>query len=281
MDQFKNFDWLYQAATNYGLKLLGAIIVLLIGFWIANRLSTVIEKQVSKTDLSISLRKFLSSLVNIVFKLLVVLAAMTTMGVETTAFVALLGGATIGVGMALQGSLSNLAGGLLILLFKPFKVGDVIEALGSTGEVMEISILQTILLTPDRKTIILPNGNVFNNPVVNYSKEGIRRVDVGIQMAYEADFNSVRVVLLEVLQQEPLLISDHGYTVEIAKFGESGISLAMNAYCKTEEYLDALWKLNSAAKKAMDHHGFKIPFPQRELYIKTMGNISSDISTKS
>lgn len=271
MEQFKNLDRvIYQAAANYGLKLLGAILVLLIGFWIGNRLSVVIERQISRTDLSISLRKFLSSLVNIVFKILVVLAAMTTMGIETTAFVALLGGATIGVGMALQGSLSNLAGGLLILIFKPFKVGDVIEALGNTGEVLEISILQTILLTPDRKTIILPNGSVFNNPIINYSKEGIRRVDVGIQMAYDADFNAVRTVLLEVLHREPMLISNYGYTVEIARFGESGINLAMNAYCKTEEYLDALWKLNSAAKKAMDQHGFKIPFPQRELHVRNM-----------
>lgn len=276
MDQFKNFDWIYEAAARYGIKLLGALLVLLLGFWIANRLSVLIEKQVSRTDLSISLRKFLSSLVNIVFKLLVVLAAMTTMGIETTAFVALLGGATIGVGMALQGSLSNLAGGLLILLFKPFKVGDVVEALGNTGEVLEISILQTILLTPDRKTIILPNGSVFNNPIVNYSKEGIRRVDIGIQMAYEADFNAVRNVLLKVLQQEPLLISDYGYTVEIARFGDNGISLAMNAFCKTEEYLDALWKLNSATKKAMDSHGFKIPFPQRELHIKSMNSTITD-----
>jgi small conductance mechanosensitive channel len=268
----KNLDWLYQNALHYGLKLLGALGVLIVGFWIAGKLSHTIEKHLSRTDLTISLRKFLGSLVNIVFKLLVIIAAMTTVGIETTAFVALLGGAAIGVGMALQGSLSNLAGGLLILLFKPFKIGDVVEALGNTGEVLEISILQTILMTSDRKTVILPNGNVFNNPLINYSKEGIRRVDVGISISYNADFDAVQKVLLGVLQSEPLLIAANGYTVEIAKFGESGIGLAMNGYCRTEDYLDALWKLNSTTKKAMDKHGFKIPFPQRELHISEKGN---------
>jgi len=267
IEKLGDWNWLLEKSLAYGIKLIAALAILVIGFWIAGRLSAMISKQLNKTDLTVSLRRFITSVMRVMFKILVVLVAMTTVGVETTAFVALIGGLFVGVGMALQGSLSNLAGGLLIMLFKPFKVGDVIESLSSTGTVQEISILQTILVTPDRKTVVLPNGSVFNNPIINYSKEGIRRVDIGIGISYNDNFIEVQKILMQVLRDEKLLLPDLGFTCEIAAFGDSSVNLAMNGFCKTENYLETLWSLNNATKHALDANGFNIPFPQRDIHI--------------
>lgn len=270
MDLSKMIDWNWLAknSLSYGMKFIGAILIIIIGFWLAGKLSNMLMKQLDKTDLTVSLRKFLASLLSILLKVLVILVAMTTVGVETTAFVALLGGLFIGVGMALQGSLSNLAGGLLIMLFKPFKVSDYIESLGTAGVVEEITILHTVLVTPDRKTVILPNGSVFNNPVTNYSKEGIRRVDIGVSVSYADNFDEIQTLLLGVLKQEKLLLPDLGFTCEIASFGDSGVKLALNGF-KTDDYWNALWSLNSSTKKALDANGFSIPFPQRDVHMIT------------
>lgn len=260
-------DNLADMAITYGLKAIGAILIIIVGFWLAGKLSKLIGKSIEKTDMTISMRKFIQSLISIAFKILVILVAMSTVGFEVTAFVALLGGLAVGVGLALQGSLANLAGGILILLFKPFKVGDYIESIDKTGTVEEISVLQTILLTPDMRTVILPNGSVFNNPIVNFSRFGVRRVEVKVGIGYDDDFDKAKEVLMQVFKNEPLMLNDRDYIVEIQEFGDSSINLAMYGYTKTENYLKAGWNLNRSVKKALDENGFNIPYPQRDLHI--------------
>lgn len=261
-------DNLADMAITYGLKAIGAILIIIVGFWLAGKLSKLIGKSIEKTDMTISMRKFIQSLISIAFKILVILVAMSTVGFEVTAFVALLGGLAVGVGLALQGSLANLAGGILILLFKPFKVGDYIESIDKAGTVEEISVLQTILLTPDMRTVILPNGSVFNNPIINFSRFGVRRVEVKVGIGYDDDFDKAKEVLMQVFKNEPLMLNDRDYIVEIQEFGDSSINLAMYGYTKTENYLKAGWNLNRSVKKALDENGFNIPYPQRDLHIK-------------
>lgn len=263
--------WLQTNGLNFALKILIVLAILIFGFWLSNILARVIGRRLEKTELSISLRKFFTSLIGVLLKIGVFLVALGTAGIQTTVFVAAIGGIAIGVGMALQGSLSNLAGGLLILFFKPYKVGDFVEALDKSGVVDEISVLHTVLITPDRRTVILPNGAVFNNPIINFSKEGIRRVDIGIGIGYEDNFSEAQKVLYDVLKNEELLLDDMGYTVEIAEFGDSSVNLAMNGYCNTENYLKALFSLNKKTKEALDAHGFNIPFPQRDVHILKEG----------
>lgn len=268
----RNWDWhkVGDKALDYGGKVLIAIFVIVIGFWIANKISILIRKSLSKSGMTISMGQFLSSLFGLIFKIFIMLVAISTVGFQITGFIALLGGLAVGIGMALQGSLSNLAGGILILLFKPFKVGDTIQSLDKMGTVSEISILQTILLTPDMRTVILPNGSVFNNPIENYSKHGIRRVEIAIGIGYEDDFDKAKEVLLEVFKNEPLMIDEKGYILEINEFGDSSVNLAMYGYAKTENYLQAKWNLNRATKMTLDKNGFNIPFPQRDLHIKSL-----------
>lgn len=260
-------DNLADMAITYGLKAIGAILIIIVGFWLAGKLSKLIGKSFEKTDMTISMRKFIQSLISIAFKILVILVAMSTVGFEVTAFVALLGGLAVGVGLALQGSLANLAGGILILLFKPFKVGDYIESIDKAGTVEEISVLQTILLTPDMRTVILPNGSVFNNPIINFSRFGVRRVEVKVGIGHDDDFDKAKEVLMQVFKNEPLMLNDRDYIVEIQEFGDSSINLAMYGYTKTENYLKAGWNLNRSVKKALDENGFNIPYPQRDLHI--------------
>lgn len=260
-------DNLADMAITYGLKAIGAILIIIVGFWLAGKLSKLIGKSFEKTDMTISMRKFIQSLISIAFKILVILVAMSTVGFEVTAFVALLGGLAVGVGLALQGSLANLAGGILILLFKPFKVGDYIESIDKAGTVEEISVLQTILLTPDMRTVILPNGSVFNNPIINFSRFGVRRVEVKVGISHDDDFDKAKEVLMQVFKNEPLMLNDRDYIVEIQEFGDSSINLAMYGYTKTENYLKAGWNLNRSVKKALDENGFNIPYPQRDLHI--------------
>ncbi|MDY6025678.1 mechanosensitive ion channel domain-containing protein [Bergeyella zoohelcum] len=262
-----DINLLIDKAISYGIKIAAGLLIVVIGFWLAARVSKFIKKKLNIQSLSLSLQKFIGDIIGMLIRILVILAAMNTMGVETTSFVALLGGLAVGVGMALQGSLSNFAGGLLILVFKPFRVGDVVEVMGNTGTVEEISILQTIILKADLKTVILPNGNVFNNAIINYSKTGVRRVEITIGIGYQDDFDKAKEVLIEVMKNEPLLLHDKGYVLEINDFGDNSVNLAMYAFTESSNFLQAKWRLNRATKLALDKHGISIPYPQREVHV--------------
>lgn len=270
MFQFDKFNVndLVSNLITYGVKIIIGILIIIIGFWISSRLSRLIKNKLSLSSMSISLKSFVGDLVGVLVKILVILIAMNTVGIETTSFVALLGGIAVGVGMALQGSLANFAGGLLILIFKPFKVGDVINVMGGNlGTVLEITILQTILETFDSKIIILPNGSVFGNPIVNYSKTESRRLEIVVGIGYDDDFDKAKELVLEVLKKEPLVIHQKDYVVEIDNFGDSSVNLAIYVFVKLSDYNHAKWSLNREIKLAFDKNGINIPYPQRDIHI--------------
>lgn len=262
-----NFNWLAEKVTTYGVKILTAVAIILIGFWLSSKITKLIRHEMGKTSLSVSLKKVVGDILSVLMKVLVVLIAMNTAGMEITSLVALLGGLAVGVGLALQGSLANFAGGILVLSFKPYKVGDFIESQGKSGYVEEISLLQTKLKTFDQKIIILPNGSTFNNPIVNFSTVGVRRVTIGIGIGYEDDFDEAQKILLQVFADEELIVKDMPQVVEIDEFGDNSVNLSMFAYSKTEDYKRARWNINRATKRVLDDNGFNIPYPQRDVRI--------------
>lgn len=270
MFQFEKFNVndLVSNLITYGIKIIIGILIIIVGFWVSSRFSRLIKNKLSLSSMSISLKSFVGDLLGVLVKILVILVAMNTVGIETTSFVALLGGIAVGVGMALQGSLANFAGGLLILIFKPFKVGDVVDVMGGNlGTVLEITILQTILETSDSKIIILPNGSVFGNPIVNYSKTESRRLEIVVGIGYDDDFDKAKKLVLEVLKKEPFVIHQKDYVVEIDNFGDSSVNLAIYVYVKLSDYNHAKWSLNREIKLVFDKNGINIPYPQRDIHI--------------
>src|ERR1700758_2021718 len=217
--------------VEYTPKLIMASLVLVLGFWLIKKLARISEKAMKRRDLDISLRTFLRSLIGIGLKVILLITVAGMIGIQTTSLVTVLGAAGLAVGLALQGSLSNFAGGVLVLVFKPFKVGDTIEALGQKGLVQEIQIFNTILLTADNKTIILPNGSVSNNIIVNQSREGTLRGIVTVNISNEFDSEAVKKIIMDtILKDERVLTKVHPPTIICTKTGGGAYTLQANFF---------------------------------------------------
>ncbi len=226
----KHFDLFLTDVTQYAPRVIGAIIFLIIGMWLINRFSKIVSKAMEKRDLEISLRTFLRSLINIGLKIVLIVTVAGMIGIGTTSFVTILGAAGLAVGLALQGSLSNFAGGVLILVFKPYKVGDTIEVLGQTGTVKEIQIFNTILLTGDLKTIILPNGAVSNGTIINHTKYGILRSDVHVTIAISNNVTIVKNLLIDEMMKHPEILKNPLPEVIAIRMAENGVTLSIKPY---------------------------------------------------
>lgn len=261
----------YQLAKNlaleYGPKLLLAVLTLILGLWLSNKFVKVVKKLMLKNNLDPSLIPFLTSLLNIGLKVLVLISVASMVGIETTSFVAILGAAGLAVGLALQGSLSNFAGGVLTLIFKPYKVGDLIEAQGHMGEVMEIHIFVTKLKTYNNELVIIPNGSLSNGDIINYSALGVRRVKISIGVSYKDDIKKAKNVIINTLKKNTKVLRDPEPFVGVNEFGDSSINLAVRAWCKAEDYWDVYYECMEACKYALDENGITIPFPQRDVHM--------------
>lgn len=250
---------------EYGSRLLLALLTLAIGWWIINKLSARLGKLIGlRADAG--LQAFLSTLANIVFKVLLVVSVASMIGIETTSFVAAIGAATLAVGMALQGSLGNFAGGVLIMMFRPFRVGDWIEAQGVSGTVDSIQIFHTVLRTGDNKTVIIPNGSLSNGIVTNTNRQPTRKVVFDVGVDYEADLQKARNVLLE-LAQDPRVLQDPAPQAVISTLGDSSITVSLRIWTKTADYWDVLFMLNEHARDRLKAEGIDIPFPQRVIRV--------------
>lgn len=258
----------FKAILDFGLKLAIAIGIFIVGFWLAKVVSKAIVKVLTKRETEPSLITFLASLTRAVIKILVVITAITQLGVEMTSFVALLGAAGLAIGMAFSGTLSNFAGGVMILFFKPFKIGDFINVQGEEGFVDQILIFNTILKTFDNKVIILANGAVANNTIVNYTKADKRRVDWHLGIAYGDDLKVAKEVLFKFIKEEKRILQDPIPFVGVGELGDSSVNLVVKAWVSTDDYWDVFYALNERVYNEFGDSGLHIPFPQMDVHVK-------------
>lgn len=260
-------DTAVQLAMQYAPKLLLAIIVLVVGMWIINRFVAGVALAMEKRNVEPTLARFLRSLTNILFKALLLISVTSMIGVETTSFVAVLGAGGLAIGLALQGSLANFAGGVLILLFRPYKVGDFIEAQGISGSVKSIEIFNTVMNTPDNKVIIVPNGMLSNGIITNFSKEAMRRVDMSFGIGYGDDIVQAKAVLLRLIREESRILADPEPLVAVASLGDSSVNLVVRVWVVAADYWTVQFEMIERVKLAFDDAGISIPFPQRDVHL--------------
>lgn len=263
----KYLDKSIELLSVYGPKVLLALIVLIVGFAIINKLVKFSGKMMDKNKVDVSLRSFLKSLINILLKALLIISAASMIGIETTSFVAIVGAAGLAVGLALQGTLANFAGGVLILIFKPYKVGDLIEAQGHLGKVKEIQIFVTILTTFENKTVIIPNGAISNGNITNYSTQGKIRVDLLMGISYGANIKKAKEVLENVLINHPKVLKEPAPFVGVESLGDSSVNLAVRPYSTVDDYWEVYFDIYEQGKIALDQNGIEIPFPQMDVHL--------------
>jgi len=251
---------------EYGSRLLLALLTLAVGWWIVNKVSARLGKLVGLRNADLALQGFISTLSNIVLKVLLFVSVASMIGIETTSFVAAIGAAGLAIGLALQGSLANFAGGVLILMFRPFRIGDWIEAQGVSGTVDSIQIFHTVLRTGDNKTVIMPNGALSNGIITNTNRQPTRKVVFDVGVDYEADLQKARQVLLE-LAQDPRVLPDPAPQAVVSTLGDSSITVSLRLWTKTADYWDVMFMLNEHARDRLRAEGIDIPFPQRVIRV--------------
>ena len=252
---------------SVGSKILLAIVVFLVGRWIVRRLNKLLAKILEKRHVEASLSTFVKSLVNITLTLLLIIVVIGVLGIETSSFIALFASAGVAIGMALSGTLQNFAGGVMILLFKPFKVGDTIEAQGQTGTVREIQIFNTILATPDNKIIIIPNGGLSTGLMKNYSKEATRRVDWEFGIAYGDDYTKAKAVIARLLDADGRMLKDPAYFIALTSLGESSVNIVVRAWVNAGDYWGVYFDMNEKVYKTFAEENLNIPFPQLDVHL--------------
>ena len=261
-----DLDQIIELLISYGVSLLGALVVLLLGWKVISWLTGVFAHKLAQKEVDPSLQPFLVSVTKVLLQIMLVISIASMLGIAMTSFIAVLGAATLAVGLALQGSLANFAGGTLILLLKPYKVGDYIETAGYAGTVKEIQIFYTLLDTPDNKRVILPNALVSNSSSVNYTINEIRRIDIFPEASYQDDMEEVKQTLLKIAHDHPLVFEDPPPQVFLGEFGDSSLIFYFRMWCKNENYWPIYFEINELIKKAFEEKGITIPFPQRELH---------------
>lgn len=258
-----DLDKLVDFATVYGIKIIGAILIWIIGSWVIKKIIKVLKKVMSKRDYDESLQKFLLNLTSWILKILLIITLLGTLGVPTTSFAAVIAAAGLAIGLALQGSLGNFAGGVLIMIFKPIKIGDLIEAQGELGVVKEIEIFTTKILTPTNKEVIIPNGALSNGNITNYTTEGYLRVDLTIGVSYDADIKQTKDILMNVLTSNPKVMEDPVPSVNVSELADSSVNFAVRPYAAIENYWDVYFGITEECKLALDAAGIEIPYPHQ------------------
>ena len=257
----------FTAFTQFGLKLLGAIFIIFIGFKLTKLITKRFRENKKMSETNPTVHGFAASFLNISLKILIVIAAAAVVGFPTASFIAVLGSAGVAIGLALQGSLSNIAGGLILIIFKPFRVGDAISLENETGTVQEIGIFFTKILTPDNRTVIFPNSVVSNEKMVNISANHTRRADLLFSVSYDADINTVKKILTDCTKECTYILKEPETMIFLSDQAESALIFSVYAWCECENYLALRSDLTERVKKAFDANNITIPFPQLDVHI--------------
>ena len=263
-------EWMAKAETiltTFGFKIIAALLIFFVGRWIAKMIQNGLEKGMLKAKVDSVLVTFTVNMAYAAVMVFVVLAALGQLGVQTTSFIAVLGAAGLAVGLALQGSLSNFAAGVMIIIFRPFKIDDYVEGGGVSGTVKAIHIFTTTLTTPDNKRVIVPNSKMMGDNIVNYSAEGTRRVDLTASIGYGDSIDKAKDVLMDLLAKEPRVLKYPAPFVGVSAMAESSVDFAVRPWVKVDDYGDVSFALTEAIKKRFDADGISIPFPQRDVHL--------------
>ncbi|HBG61274.1 MAG: mechanosensitive ion channel protein [Omnitrophica WOR_2 bacterium GWF2_38_59] len=267
MQKQEILDKVYEFAITYGISLMAAILIFIIGKWAAKVLSRFVEKLMDKAKVEKTLASFVSHIVYFGLMVVVVIAALNKLGIQTTSFIAIIGAAGLAVGLALQGSLSNFAAGVLLVIFKPFKVGDFIEAGGVMGTVQEVQIFNTVLNAPDNRRIIVPNAQVTGTSITNFSDIKNRRIDLIFGISYSDSMKKAKEVLLEVVKSDPRILKDPAPVVAVSELGDSSVNLVCRPWVKPGDYWAVYFDVLEEGKEALESNGITIPFPQRDIHV--------------
>jgi small conductance mechanosensitive channel len=259
---------LYEYLMEYGLKILGALIIFFVGRWIARLLSTLAGKAMTKAKMDETLVRFIKDLCYVALLAFVIIAALAKIGIQTGSFIALIGAAGLAVGLALQGSLANFASGVLMLIFKPIRIGDYVEAGGAAGSVKEIGIFTTILNSPDNVRIIVPNAQVMGGNIKNYTVNGTRRVDLVIGVGYEDDLKKAHKAIEKVLAADERILPEPATVVAVSELADSSVNFVVRPWVKSSDYWPTYFDLTAKIKVALENNGLTIPFPQCDVHIK-------------
>ena len=273
------FDWnealvmVKTTGVDFVINVLIAILIFYIGKWVVNLIVKGMLKAMQKGDMDVTLRRFIANLARMLLMLFVIIAAINQLGIQTASLIALVGAAGLAVGLALQGSLSNFASGVLIVLFRPYKVGDWIEGGGVSGSVEEVQILTTVLKTGDNKRVIIRNSQIMGSTITNYSANDTRRVDLVVGVSYSDDLDKVRGELEKLVAADERILADPATTIAVSELADSSVNFVLRPWVKTSDYWGVYFGLTEAIKKRFDEVGISIPFPQQDIYVH---NISAD-----
>lgn len=262
--------WLQTAqalALEYGLKVLGAILIVIVGRWLAGFIRRYARKVLTRMAIDEVLRGFAGNLIYYTVLVITAVAALNTLGVATTSLVAIIGASALAIGLALEGALANFAAGVLLLFFRPFAVNDLVEIADHFGKVEEILIFSTILVTPDNKTVIIPNNQVTGSPIVNYSKKGLLRLDMVFGIGYDDDLQQAKVILQELVQSDSRVAAEPAPTVAVTELADSSVNFAVRPFVTPENYWPVYFDMTEQVKLRFDAAGISIPFPQQDVHL--------------
>ena len=263
----KYLELAIQYGIEYGIKIVGALAIFIIGRWIVKKISSFIEKLMKKGGVDATLSAFILNMINILLMVVVVLAAVTELGVNTTSFIAILGAAGLAIGLSLQGILGNIGSGVILILFRPFQVGDTISAAGETGTVESITLFNTVLLTPDNKVILAPNSAIAAGNIVNFSKQEERRVDFVFGIGYDDDLKLAKATLQEIIDADDRILKDPASFIGVGELGDSSVNFTVRVWVKAADYWGVYFDTNEKVKLTFDEKGISMPYPQMDIHL--------------
>ena len=261
------WNQLSELMSSFGISLFIALFILVIGRQVVKILIKVISSALERSNTEDTVRIFVTNLLNTLLMIVVFIAAINQLGIQTTSIIAVLGAAGLAIGLALQGSLSNFAAGILIVIYRPYKVGDYIQADNHLGTVDDIQIFSTVLKTPDNKLVIVPNGSIMNGSIVNFSNQDKRRVDILASCSYEDDIDKVKSVLADILSKDDRILSEPMPRIAVSELADSSVNLIVRPWVKNSDYIDVYYSLLEEIKKRFDQEGISIPYPQSDVHI--------------